>query len=97
MSDERASDAAKLAEWANFSPTPAAEKGTLKKAGKPGRKPKAEKMTQLNLRVPEEMKRQVQIVAMRDERDMSGVIIEAFRLYQEKYGKAPTLTPTEVS
>ena len=73
------------AETANalFAPGPA----------KPGRKRKAEKMAQLNLRVPQVVKDRVRILAARDRIEMSEVIMEAIELYEAKYGAAPTLEP----
>jgi len=56
-----------------------------------GRKRKAEHMAQLNLRVPEEVKDRVRILAARDRIEMSDVVIEAIGLYEEKYGAAPKL------
>ena len=61
---------------------------------RPGRKRKAEKMAQLNLRVPEEIKHRVRILATRDRREMSDIVIEAIRLYEARYGPAPVLEPT---
>ena len=69
-------------------------KGTLGDAlakGRPGRKRKAEKMTQLNLRVPEELKHRLRILATRDRREMSEIVIEAIKLYEDRYGAAPVL------
>ncbi len=48
-------------------------------------------MAQLNLRVPEEIKDRVRILAARDRIEMSDVVIEAIGLYEEKYGAAPKL------
>ena len=62
--------------------------------GRPGRKRKAEKMAQLNLRVPEELKYRLRILATRDRREMSDVVIEAITLYEARYGAAPSLEPT---
>jgi len=62
--------------------------------GRPGRKRKAEKMAQLNLRVPEEVKHRVRILATRDRREMSDIVIEAIKLYEARYGPAPVLEPT---
>jgi predicted DNA-binding protein len=59
--------------------------------GRPGRKRKAEKMAQLNLRVPEELKQRVRILAARDRREMSDIVIEAITLYEARYGAAPVL------
>ena len=69
-------------------------KGNLGVRGRPGRKRKAEKMTQLNLRVPEELKYRLRILATRDRREMSDVVIEAITLYEARYGAAPSLEPT---
>ena len=69
-------------------------KGALSDAlarGRPGRKRKAEKMAQLNLRVPEELKYRLRILATRDRREMSDVVIEAIALYEARYGAAPSL------
>jgi hypothetical protein len=68
------------------SPVPAARRG--------GRKRKAERMAQLNLRVPEDVKDRVRILAARDRIEMSDVVIEAIGLYEEKYGAAPKLEPS---
>jgi len=56
-----------------------------------GRKRKAEHMAQLNLRVPEEVKDRVRILAARDRIEMADVVMEAISLYEEKYGAAPKL------
>ncbi len=66
-------------------------KGNLGVRGRPGRKRKAEKMAQLNLRVPEELKYRLRILATRDRREMSDVVIEAIALYEARYGAAPSL------
>ena len=59
-----------------------------------GRKRKAEHMAQLNLRVPEEVKARVRILAARDRIEMADVVMEAIELYEEKYGAAPKLEPS---
>ncbi len=59
-----------------------------------GRKRKAEHMAQLNLRVPEEVKGRVRILAARDRIEMADVVMEAITLYEEKYGAAPKLEPS---
>ena len=77
-------------------PAPDAIKGTLGDAlirGRPGRKRKAEKMAQLNLRVPEELKYRLRILATRDRREMSDIVIEAITLYEARFGAAPVLEP----
>ena len=77
-------------------PAPDEIKGALGDAlirGRPGRKRKAEKMAQLNLRVPEELKYRLRILATRDRREMSDVVIEAITLYEARYGVAPSLEP----
>ena len=77
-------------------PAPDEIKGTLGDAlarGRPGRKRKAEKMAQLNLRVPEELKYRLRILATRDRREMSDVVIEGIALYEARYGAAPSLEP----
>ena len=56
-----------------------------------GRKPKAEKMQQLNLRVPQIVKDRLRLLAARDRRDMSLIVIEAIELYEKKFGAAPVL------
>ena len=56
-----------------------------------GRKRKAEKMAQLNLRVPEEVKDRVRILAARDRIEMADVVMEGISLYEAKYGAAPKL------
>ena len=61
--------------------------------GRPGRKRKAEKMAQLNLRVPEELKYRLRILATRDRREMSDIVIEAITLYEARFGAAPVLEP----
>ena len=61
--------------------------------GRPGRKRKAEKMGQLNLRVPEELKHRLRILATRDRREMSDIVIEAITLYEARFGAAPVLEP----
>jgi hypothetical protein len=60
---------------------------------KAGRPRKAEKMAQLNLRVPGEIKDRVRILAARDRIEMSQVVIEAIALYEARYGAAPKLEP----
>jgi len=73
-------------------------KGNLEEAHKrPGRKRKAEKMAQLNLRVPEEVKHRVRILAARDRREMSEIVIEAIELYEARHGAAPKLEPSRRS
>src|SRR6516162_2264643 len=77
-------------------PAPDEIKGALRDAfirGRPGRKRKAENMAQLNLRVPEELKYRLRILATRDRREMSDVVIEAITLYEARYGAAPSLEP----
>lgn len=71
-------------------------KGNLSRAPRqrPGRKRKAEKMAQLNLRVPEDVKHRVRILAARDRREMSEIVIEAIELYEARHGAAPKLEPT---
>ena len=56
-----------------------------------GRKPKAEKMQQLNLRVPQIVKDRLRLLAARDRRDMSLIVIDAIELYEKKFGAAPVL------
>jgi hypothetical protein len=78
-------------------PTGSETKGSLSIAAaprKPGRKRKAERMAQLNLRVPEEIKDRVRILAARDRIEMSEIIIEGIALYEAKYGAAPKLEPS---
>ena len=50
-------------------------------------------MAQLNLRVPEELKYRLRILATRDRREMSDIVIEAIALYEERFGAAPSLEP----
>ena len=93
-----ASDAAKLLKDKFGAPPGRTETkgnlgGALAKA-RPGRKRKAEKMAQLNLRVPEEVKHRVRILAARDRREMSDIVIEAITLYEARYGAVPVLDPT---
>ena len=71
--------------------------GNVSTKGRPGRKRKAENLAQLNLRVPEELKRRVRILAARDRREMSDIVIEAINLYEARYGAAPVLEPTRES
>ena len=61
---------------------------TLRRGGRPR---KTQKMVQLNLRVPEGVKDRVRILAARDRREMSQIVIEAIELYEAKYGAAPKL------
>ena len=90
-----ASDAAKLLKDKFGAPPGRTEtKGNLAAKARPGRKRKAEKMAQLNLRVPEEVKHRVRILAARDRREMSDIVIEAITLYEARYGAAPVLEPT---
>ena len=51
-------------------------------------------MAQLNLRVPEELKHRLRILATRDRRDMADIVIEAITLYEARFGAAPVLEPT---
>ena len=81
-------------------PTREETKGNLDQAlvkTRPGRKRKAEKMAQLNLRVPEEVKHRVRILATRDRREMSEIVIETIKLYEARHGAAPVLEPTRES
>ena len=76
--------------------TAQAGKGALGGAfarGRPGRKRKAEKMAQLNLHVPEELKHRLRVLATRDRREMSDIVIEAITLYEARFGAAPVLEP----
>ena len=50
-------------------------------------------MAQLNLRVPEELRYRLRILAARDRREMSDIVIEAITLYEARYGAAPSLEP----
>ena len=97
----KASDTARrLREKFRLGTPPAATdtKGNLTAPGatarRGGRKRKAEHMTQLNLRVPEEVKARVRILAARDRIEMADVVMEAIELYEEKYGAAPKLEPS---
>lgn len=81
-------------------PAPADAKGNLESpsaAVRSGRRRKAEKMAQLNLRVPQETKDRVRILAARDRIEMSEVVMEAIELYEAKYGAAPKLEPSRRS
>lgn len=78
-------------------PTEHDTQGNLQRSdakSRPGRKRKAERMAQLNLRVPEEAKTRVRILAARDRLEMAEVILEALALYEAKYGPAPVLEPS---
>jgi hypothetical protein len=79
-----ASDAAKkLAGKFNILGRPSVATGNLQQPEAPprrGRRPKAEKMAQLNLRVPESAKDRVRLLAARDPIEMSQVVIEAIEL-----------------
>ena len=46
---------------------------------------------QLNLRVPETVKRRVRVLAVRDRITVSEVVVKAIELYEEKYGSAPEI------
>ncbi len=59
-----------------------------------GRPRKSVKMAQLNLRVPEEIKDRVRLLAARERIEMSQVVVEAIILYEAKYGAVPKLKPT---
>lgn len=76
-------------------PAPDDAKGNLLSGERrrPGRKRRAERMAQLNLRVPEEAKDRVRILAARDRIEMSDVVLEGIALYEAKYGVAPKLEP----
>jgi len=50
-------------------------------------------LKEANLRVPEELKHRLRILATRDRRDMSDIIIEAITLYEARFGAAPSLEP----
>ncbi len=94
-----AKDAARIVRdkfWLGAPPKREEVKGNLEADGKkrPGRKRKAERMAQLNLRVPEEVKHRVRILAARDRREMSEIVIEAIELYEARHGAAPKLEPT---
>jgi predicted DNA-binding protein len=54
-------------------------------------------MAQLNLRVPEELKHRVRVLATRDRREMSDIVVEAIELYEARYGAAPALEPARAS
>lgn len=62
-----------------------------------GRPRKTVKMAQLNLRVPEEIKNRVRLLAARDGIEMSQVVTEAVALYEAKYGAVPKLESTRRS
>ena len=89
------------AKFGHGSPPPREDvKGNLGEAlakQRPGRKRKAEKMAQLNLRVPEEFKHRLRILATRDRCEMSDIVIEAIKLYEDRYGAAPVLEPARES
>jgi hypothetical protein len=55
-----------------------------------GRKRKAEKMAQLNLCVPEEVKYRLRILATRDRCEMSDIIIEEIKPLRRGAGARPT-------
>ena len=77
-------------------PAPTETLGNLQQGEpqRPGRPRKAEKMVQLNLRVPQEFKDRVRLLAARDRREMSDIVIEAVSLYEAKFGQAPKLEPS---
>ena len=52
-------------------------------------RPKGDPTIQLNSRVPPEVKKRVRLLAARDGRSLSEIIIEAIDLYEEKHGAAP--------
>ena len=54
-------------------------------------------MVQLNLRVPQEAKDRLRLLAARDRRDMSQIVIEAIELYEKKFGAAPKLDPVRIA
>lgn len=56
-----------------------------------GRPSKPGKIVQLNLRVPEDVKDRLRLLAARDRRDMSRIVVEALELYEEKFGAAPAI------
>ena len=77
-------------------PAPSATLGNIQSAPttrRPGRPAKSEKMVQLNLRVPQEIKDRLRLLAARDRRDMSQIVIEAIELYEKKFGAVPKLEP----
>jgi hypothetical protein len=79
-------------------PAPGESLGNLQQpeagAQRPGRPRKAEKMAQLNLRVPQDFKDRVRLLAARDRMEMSEIVMEAVALYEAKFGAAPKLEPS---
>lgn len=63
------------------------------KPARRGRKPKPFKTVQLNTRVPQEVKDRARLLAARDRRDVSMIVIEGIELYEAKYGPAPVVSP----
>lgn len=61
------------------------------KAVRRGRKPKPFRTVQLNVRVPQDVKDRARMLAARDRRDVSAIVIEAIELYEAKYGAAPVV------
>ncbi len=57
----------------------------------PVRKIKSEPTTQLNLRVPESIKRRVRVLAARDNLSLSDLVLKAIALYEERHGSAPNI------
>lgn len=54
----------------------------------PNERMKSDRTEQLNLRVPAKIKKQVRVLATRDEISLAEVVIRALALYEEKYGVA---------
>ena len=52
-------------------------------------RPKGDPTVQLNLRVPPDVKKRVRLLAARDGRSLSELVIRAVELYEEKHGAAP--------
>lgn len=50
---------------------------------------KSENTTQLNVRIPEEVKIRVRLLAARDNISISDLIQTAIELYEERHGRAP--------
>ena len=95
--------ARKLREKFRMGPPPAAEAaGSPLLAGdarprRPGRRRKAETIVQLNLRVPEEVKDRVRLLAARDRKELSEIVMVAIDLYEARFGAVPILKPSPAS
>lgn len=55
------------------------------------KKEPTEPLVQVNVRVPATVKKKLRLMAARDNKGISDVILDAIALYEERYGQAPNL------